>query len=74
MRRIGLLEVLHAPSDRAVEYLYFLQVDTSETRTYSGIGLGLSLARQFVEMHGGQIWVESESGKGAKFTIVIPYG
>lgn len=51
----------------------FYQVDTSATRTYGGIGLGLSLARQFVEMHGGRIWVESESGKGAKFTIVIPY-
>jgi signal transduction histidine kinase len=52
----------------------FYQVDASDTRTYGGIGLGLALARQFVEMHGGRIWVESESGKGAKFTIVIPYG
>jgi signal transduction histidine kinase len=52
----------------------FYQVDASDTRTYGGIGLGLSLARQFVEMHGGRIWVESESGRGAKFTIVIPYG
>jgi signal transduction histidine kinase len=52
----------------------FYQVDTSTTRTYGGIGLGLSLARQFVEMHGGRIWVESEAGKGARFTIVIPLG
>lgn len=52
----------------------FYQVDTSTTRTFGGIGLGLSLARQFVEMHKGRIWVESECGKGAKFVIVIPYG
>jgi len=52
----------------------FYQVDTSATRIFGGIGLGLSLARQFVEMHNGRIWVESEYGRGTKFTIVIPYG
>ncbi|MFH1830223.1 MAG: ATP-binding protein [Pseudomonadota bacterium] len=50
----------------------FYQVEEANTRSYGGIGLGLALAKQFVEMHSGRIWVESETGKGAKFTIVIP--
>ena len=45
----------------------FEQVDTSLTRKYTGIGLGLSLSRQIIEMMGGKIWVESELGKGSKF-------
>ena len=51
----------------------FYQVDTSATRIFGGIGLGLSLSRQFIEMHGGCIWVDSECGNGARFTIAIPH-
>ena len=50
----------------------FYQVDGTSTRSFGGIGLGLAIARQFVEMHGGRIWVESELGQGARFTILIP--
>lgn len=50
----------------------FSQVDSSVTRGHGGTGLGLTLAKQFTELHQGLIWVESEYGKGAKFTVVLP--
>jgi PAS domain S-box-containing protein len=49
----------------------FMQVDASNKRRYGGTGLGLALARRFVEMHDGKIWVESEEGKGSTFTFTI---
>jgi CheY-like chemotaxis protein/two-component sensor histidine kinase len=50
----------------------FRQVDGSSTRRAEGTGLGLPISRQFVEMHGGRIWLESEYGVGTKFTFCIP--
>ncbi|MFH1831017.1 MAG: GAF domain-containing sensor histidine kinase [Pseudomonadota bacterium] len=50
----------------------FHQADSSSTRNFGGTGLGLALARKFIEMHGGTIWVESELGKGARFTVILP--
>ena len=51
----------------------FEQVESSRSRKFQGTGLGLSLTRQFVELHGGRIWAESEGeGKGSTFHIVIP--
>ncbi|WP_321419576.1 PAS domain S-box protein [uncultured Methanomethylovorans sp.] len=50
----------------------FFQVDSSTTRRYGGTGLGLALIKQFIVMHGGNIWVKSEPSKGTRFSFTIP--
>ena len=50
----------------------FYQVEPSLTRRYEGMGLGLSIAKDMVELHNGRVWVESVAGKGSRFTIVLP--
>jgi signal transduction histidine kinase len=50
----------------------FYQVESHLTRKHGGMGLGLSVAKMMVEMHGGKIWVESAEGKGSIFTILFP--
>ncbi|HEY9906084.1 MAG TPA: PAS domain S-box protein [Thermosynechococcaceae cyanobacterium] len=52
---------------------YFRQADSSITRNFGGLGLGLAIARQIVELHGGRIWAESPGeGLGATFTVCLP--
>ena len=61
-----------APGDQAKIFEEFQQADSSATKKKGGTGLGLSIARRIIELHGGKIWVESEIGKGATFSINLP--
>ena len=52
----------------------FEQSDISASRKFEGTGLGLTLSRRFVELHGGRLWAESEGeGKGSVFRFVLPF-
>jgi signal transduction histidine kinase len=61
-----------APSDQKRIFEEFQQVDSSSTKEKGGTGLGLSIAKRIVELHGGRMWVESETGAGATFGFSVP--
>ena len=61
-----------AKEDQEAIFEEFRQASGNYAQKREGTGLGLSLTRKFVEMHGGKIWVESELGKGATFTFTLP--
>jgi GAF domain-containing protein len=61
-----------APEDQARIFEEFRQVGSDYAHKTEGTGLGLTLAKKFVELHGGRIWVESEVGKGSTFIFTLP--
>lgn len=52
----------------------FAQVDGSASRRYEGTGIGLALVKEFIQLHGGKVWVDSVLGEGSTFAFEIPSG
>lgn len=61
-----------AKSDYDRVFERFVQLDSSSSRKYAGTGLGLALVKEFIELHGGEIHVESEIGLGTRFWFTLP--
>ncbi len=59
-------------SEQDLIFNRFYQVESHLTRRHGGMGLGLSVAKAMVDLHGGQIWVESQEGRGSTFAFVLP--
>jgi PAS domain S-box-containing protein len=60
-----------SPEQQKKIFLPFEQAESGTSRKYGGTGLGLVISRRIVELMGGRIWVESELGKGAKFSFTV---
>jgi signal transduction histidine kinase/DNA-binding response OmpR family regulator len=60
------------PEDQTIIFEAFRQADGSSVRKFEGSGLGLAITQRLVQMHHGYVWVESEEGKGSKFTMMLP--
>lgn len=61
-----------SPEHHDLIFREFAQVDATPSRPHHGTGLGLTIARKLVELHGGRIWVESELGAGSRFFFTVP--
>ncbi|MBD2328126.1 PAS domain S-box protein [Alkalinema sp. FACHB-956] len=61
-----------APENVKKLFQPFIQVDSALNRQYQGTGLGLSLVKRIVEMHGGEVGLQSQVGVGSRFTITLP--
>ena len=60
------------PEARERVFERFYRVDRARSRESGGTGLGLAIVKHIVQSHGGKVWVESESGRGAQFYFTLP--
>ncbi|MFC2019705.1 PAS domain S-box protein [Chloroflexota bacterium] len=60
------------PEDKDTIFEPFSQGDITKQSAVRGVGLGLTLAKNFIELHGGRIWVESQPNEGSRFTFTLP--
>jgi len=51
----------------------FTRVETGQTRSIQGTGLGLPIVRQLVRLHGGRVWAASQLGRGSTFHVTLPF-
>lgn len=79
LKKEGMLEIKVSDSGIGVSkedheriFLPFIQADFLTNRRYGGAGLGLYIAKNFIDLHGGKIWVESKVEKGSTFIITLP--
>ena len=60
------------PEERSRVFDFFSQASTRPTGPEAGAGLGLAIVKRLVEVHGGQVWVDSPPGEGARFSFRLP--
>jgi len=62
-----------SPEYHKTVFRKFFQVDNCKSRYYEGAGLGLSIVRAYVDLLGGEVWLDSQPGKGSVFYFTLPY-